>query len=264
MGIIDIHTHVFPDALAPRAMEHLASQADVTPCYDGTVQGLRAAMARAGIQTSVVQPIATKPSQVMSINDWALASTDRHTLFFGTIHPEYPDLAGELKRIADAGLPGVKIHGDYQRLFVDDEERAFPIYEILQTLGLMVLFHAGIDIGIPDPVHASPQRIARVHEAFPDLTLIVAHMGGFRQWDQVETFLIGKPLYLDTSFVMGHAPDALIVRMMRNHGYERILFASDGPWMDSRAQVAWVASLPIPEEAREQIFYHNARKLLAK
>ena len=262
--IIDFHTHAFPDTLAPRAMQHLSEQGNIQPYYDGTVNGLLDSMDDAGLSLSIVQPIATKPSQVVAINDWSIAGNSRRVLFFGTMHPDFADVAGELQRIHDAGIMGIKLHGDYQELFVDDEKRAFPIYERLQLLGMIVLFHAGIDIGIPPPVHASPERIARVHEAFPDLTIIAAHLGGFRQWDEVERHLVGKPIYLDTSYVMEDAAEEEVMRILCDHGEDRILFASDGPWMDMKAQLRWLNELDITDESKQRILHENAQRLLCQ
>ena len=58
--IIDFHTHVFPDFLAPRAIGLLEDEGDVTACLDGTVGALIRSMDRAGIDGSVVATIATK------------------------------------------------------------------------------------------------------------------------------------------------------------------------------------------------------------
>ncbi len=65
--IVDIHTHVFPDELAPRAVAVLSGNSSVQPFTDGTCAGLRASMSRAGIDRAAVMPIATKPEQVRSI-----------------------------------------------------------------------------------------------------------------------------------------------------------------------------------------------------
>ena len=46
--VIDFHTHVFPDALAPRAIAQLtinAADSGYTPLTDGTVNGLIESMA---------------------------------------------------------------------------------------------------------------------------------------------------------------------------------------------------------------------------
>lgn len=71
MSIIDVHTHIWPDTLAPAAVSAVGSQGHISANYDGTVAGLKAVMDRAGVDVSVVLPVATKPGQVRPINDWA-------------------------------------------------------------------------------------------------------------------------------------------------------------------------------------------------
>lgn len=71
--IIDFHTHIWPDALAPRAISSLSDTAGgiFTPVTDGTAQGLLTYMSSVGIDVSVVQPVITKEKQAFSTNEWA-------------------------------------------------------------------------------------------------------------------------------------------------------------------------------------------------
>ena len=69
--LIDFHTHVFPDALAPRAIASLSAQANETPSTDGTVAGLCASMKAAGVTHSVTLPVITKVSQFDTVNAFA-------------------------------------------------------------------------------------------------------------------------------------------------------------------------------------------------
>ena len=66
-------------------------------------------------------------------------------------------------------------------------------------------------------------------------------MGGFRLWDEVQEHLIGLPIWLDTSYSLGHLPDEQFLEMVRAHGVERILFGTDAPWADMAEEVARIA-----------------------
>ena len=86
---------------------------------DGTNAGLSASTKAAGVDISVVLPVATSTKQVPSINEKA-AETNRHTadtgvLSLGCIHPDYEDWHAELGRFRELGLKGFKIHPVYQR-----------------------------------------------------------------------------------------------------------------------------------------------------
>ena len=72
--LIDFHTHTFPDKIAAAALEQLGTRAGISPHTDGTYQGLKDAMARDGVDISVVLPVATNPAQVEKINRRALAT----------------------------------------------------------------------------------------------------------------------------------------------------------------------------------------------
>ena len=69
--------------------------------------------------------------------------------------------------------------------------------------------------------------------------LILAHMGGWRLWDEVEEKLVGLPFYMDTAVVLNRRfPVRLgneqFVRMVRKHGADKILFGTDSPWYDQK------------------------------
>ena len=66
--IIDIHTHIFPDALAERAVKQLTGRSGETAYIDGTAAGLEESMRKNGIAISVTQPVSTKPSQTPAVN----------------------------------------------------------------------------------------------------------------------------------------------------------------------------------------------------
>lgn len=261
--IIDFHMHAFPDKIALRTMEHLSGIAGSQPVTDGTIAGTLKNMASGGITSGVIMQIATKPSQQTTINNWA-AQVQQDTpglVFFGSVHPDAPDAVQELSRIRDLGLCGVKLHPDYQGFFVDDP-RMFPIYEAIQELGLPVLFHTGRDPVSPGVIHAPAQKLAQVLELFPDMTVIAAHMGGLGCYDDTERYLVGKNLYLDTSMPGALCSQEQAVRIIKNHGADRILFATDCPWSDAAQSVQFLQSLGLNQEELELIFHKNAEELL--
>lgn len=268
--VVDFHTHCFPDSLALRAIPKLAAASGIRPHLDGTASGLRHSMREAGISLSVVQPVATRPQQVRKINAWAAeqeairrsARQPEQLLFFGSLHPDLEDWREEIRRIRRDGLLGIKLHPDYQGFFVD-EERMWPIYEALLQEGLIILFHAGVDIGLPPPVHCTPERLARVLSRFPGGRIVAAHMGGFRQWESVVRHLVGKDIYFDTSFSFAELGAAGMSRLIRDHGPEKVLFGSDSPWTSQKESLTAIQHLDLPPDDRERILYRNALALLS-
>ena len=229
--VIDIHTHCFPDALAQRALASLTAAGGVPPRTDGTVKGLKKSMAAGGVDCSVIQHIATRPAQTPGINRWAAEINGGSVFCFGTIHPDYQGFKEEIRFLKEAGVPGIKFHPDYQDFFVA-EKRMYPIYEAIAEAGLTVLFHAGLDIGIPAPYKCMPDKLRQVLDDFPGLTVVAAHMGGYDYWNDVEEYLLGEKLYLDTSYCLTGMDAGRMRGLIRGHGADKILFGSDSPWKD--------------------------------
>lgn len=263
--IIDIHTHIFPDDLAAHVLATLSERAGHVPAHtDGTCAGLLASMAHAGVTQSVLTPVATRPSQARSINSWTVALGRQHPglIPFGSIHPAQTDWREEIDRLVADGVPGIKFHPDYQEFFVDDPA-VFPLYRALAEAGIMVLFHAGVDIGLPPPVHCPPDRLARLLDAVPNLTVIAAHMGGYAQWDDVERFLVGRDLYLDTAYSLTSLGPTRMAELIRAHGAHKVLFGTDSPWTDQATEIHAFQSLHLSGEEIDAVLGGNARHLLA-
>lgn len=260
--IIDFHTHCFPDAIAEKAVNQLASKVDFIPYTNGTLDALLQRMDQCGCDKSVVLQIATKPHQQKAINDWAAEKTNDRFVIFGSIHPDAEDWEAELDRIKSLGLKGVKFHPDYQ-LFYINEERMFPIYQKIASLGLITVFHGGIDAGLyPERFFSHPKHLKEALPHFNGAPVVMAHMGGWKMWDEVEEHLVGEDVYLDTSMAMGIIDDDQMVRIINNHTPDKILFATDSPWSYLDKAIDYINSLPVSQTAKDKIFSGSALKLL--
>jgi hypothetical protein len=260
--IIDVHTHAYPDKLLPKVRENLESLFKVKFYGDGSLKSLLEYMDKAGVNISVVCSVATRPEQVPSINDWLFSIRGERIRVFCALHPEYPDWEKELARIKEKG-DGIKLQPEFQDFYVDDE-KVFPLYEELEHLELPVLFHCGEELSGTQLVRSSPSRIARVLKQFPRLKLIAAHFGGFRLWDEVEEYLLGKEVYFDTAFFFGHLPPERIKYLILKHPEDKILFGTDFPLQDPRNDINFLESLDISERLKRRILGENARGLLKK
>lgn len=280
--IIDIHTHTFPDAIAAKAVDRLKHNSHTQPFLDGTAASLSASAKAAGIDLAVIQPVATSPKQVEGINDNALAlnrTSDVTYLYsFGGMHPAFEEPERELTRIAEAGLKGIKLHPVYQLADMDDPSY-LRVLKAAAANGLLVLIHAGIDVGFLDLTYSSVEKIARAVDAVPTGRYILAHMGGWRQWEKATTLFAGRDnVWIDTSFSLGdmvpvgdgfyqtHSLERLsteqFLAMKEAFGADRLLFGTDSPWEDQAAEVARIRALPIPEQEKAAILGGNAEKLL--
>ena len=262
--VIDFHTHIFPDKIAARTIQALEEKAGLTASTDGTLNGLISSMDNAKVDLSVVLPVVTKPSQFETVNTFAASVNEQYQgklLSFGGIHPDTENYKKELDRIKELGLKGIKIHPDYQGVMIDDV-RYMNIIEYADALGLIILTHAGIDIGLPDPVHCPPDKMRKVIDKLHPQKMVVAHYGGWKQWEEVYEYLAGENLYLDTAFTFDYIEEDMFNKILEKHGTDKVLFATDCPWGYQKKDVESLLKLNLTGEVKEKIFYKNAKKLL--
>lgn len=262
--VIDFHTHIFPERIAQRTIEKLEKDGNAKAFTNGTLEGLKRSMMENNINISVVLPVVTKPSQFDSINSYAAAITGREGIIsFGGIHPDTEDYKEKLVAIKWMGLLGIKLHPDYQVTYVDDP-RMVRIIQDAVKLGLIVIIHAGVDIGLPDPVHCTPQRVANMLSQIEqeDAKIVLAHMGGYDLWDEVEEYIVEKNVWIDTSFTMGRLKEEQFMRIVKNHGADRVLFATDSPWGGQRETLESIRKMGFEQEELERILWKNALGLL--
>ncbi len=261
MNIIDIHTHVFPRHIAEKAVPALAKSAGISAYLDGTVSSLVASMDAAGIAQSAVMPIATKPRQVASINEWIAGLDPKRFIRFGTIHPESEDVHAHIDHVIELGLSGIKLHPDYQDFLPDDED-IFHVYDRIRRDNFVLLMHCGKDFSFEE-IAATPARVRRVLDAFPGICMVAAHFGGYQVWDEVEDFLIGSNVYLDTSFTLPHLDASRFVAMARSHGIEKVVFGTDSPWTAQADEIEKIQHCGFEDDEQRNIFYRNARRILS-
>jgi hypothetical protein len=262
MAAIDVHTHAFPDEIAARAIEKLSASADWQAVGGGTVDDLLASMDAADIDVSVVCPIATKPDQVRGILKWCKKIRSDRIEPFPSVHPETPKAGKWLEKFAEAGFAGIKLHPMYQD-FAADEDRLDPIYEAACRLGLAVTIHCGRDIAFPpDDDRASPERLRRVLDRHPSLTLICTHLGGWKDWDAVRKHLLGTTAWLETSFSLGFLPPDEARDLIVSHGHQKVMLGSDWPWTRQDESIAQIETLGLTDRQQRDILVTNAARLL--
>lgn len=259
--MIDFHTHIFPEKIAEKTLKFLSSRCGIDPFTNGTAAGLSASVKEAGLEMAVILPVVTKPSQFQSINRFALQFQEGPLLSFGGIHPDNEDYKEKLKDLKRMGFKGIKLHPDYQDIFIDDI-RCKRIISYASELDLIVSIHAGLDPGYPDCIHCPPKRARDVIREVQPQKLILAHLGGLMLWDEVEEYLVGENIWMDTAVVFGHISEEQFMRIVRNHGADKILFATDSPWGGQKGFVEYFKKLPLTDEEKEAISRENARRLL--
>ena len=143
----------------------------------------------------------------------------------------------------------------------------------------MRLLHRGLlHQSIYDHNYSSVAHILKLLKEVAPEKLVLAHMGNWGCWKEVESDLAGAPVYFDTAFSYGpitplpecskspylsynlHPDD--FVRLARKHGTDKVLFGTDSPWEDQKDYVKRISHMAFTKKELEQILSQNAKNLL--
>ena len=146
------------------------------------------------------------------------------------------DGADKVDELASRGFKGLKFHIPRKRY---DDEEYFPVYERAQALGLPCLFHTGV-VWLPTPrpeerissFNMDPIHIEGIAQLFPDLPLIIAHLGVQSHLTALTLVRILPNIYADMS---GTTPGWRANLTMEDwkrllwfpHASEKLLFGTD-------------------------------------
>ena len=261
--VIDIHSHVFPPNIVERAVESISRFYDLRMHMDGSLQTLMEENEKAGIACSVVFTTATTVRQVSSIHSFiqAMQNASKGRLIgFGTLHPAMSakEIEAEIENIQSLGLHGIKLHPDFQKISADSKA-VFSMAHAAQGK-LPILIHAG------DYRHSfsHPEQIRKLALAFPDLTIIAAHFGGWSEWHKSPDALAGIPnVYIDTSSTLDFLSPEKATELVYRFGTDHVLFGTDYPMWGACEELSRFAKLNITKAERRQILYSNAAALLS-
>ena len=201
--IIDVHTH------APRRRTPPANPvSDLGGLWrpDRTASTAHTAVdyaeAMAPVDRAIVFNIASDPRQsppedgqliypAAEANDDTAAIMRAHPeklIGFLTIHPHDPNALDEIERgVRELGLRGIKLGPNYQH-FDPLSDEAFRVFGRAEELGLPVLLHQGTSpVQFAELDYAHPRHIDKIAIAFPNLRMILAHMG--HPW-QIDCFVV--------------------------------------------------------------------------
>ncbi len=269
----------------------------------GTVEELIAAMAGAGIVKGVIVnlliPDVERRKAVRSLPP-GLNSTERGTALtdfeaglrdrlvdfnrwacqVAQAHPEIETFVGidvalmsakanaqHLRNMVDTeSACGVKLHGPAQGFFMGDE-RLWPTYTVCQEMGLPVIGHSG-----PDEEgrgFAEPRAFGAALAAFPEVPIVLAHMGG-ATWGQAREMADSYAnAYFDCCEIIEWTrsekgpSDTELACLIRDIGADRVMMGSDFPWYDLDHTVERVLELPVlSQEEKEGIIGANALRIL--
>ncbi len=231
-----------------------------------TVEQLIPMMDRNGVEKALcwLKPPYTRhiAEHNRAVHEAEKAYPDR-VIGFGWANPRLGvEMAAEQVRrcLEEYGFPGVKLNGAQDDYFIDDEVLALPLIERVADAGAVLALHVGADAY----EHTHPFRVAKIVARFPDMPILLAHMGG-----------VGRPSLHEAAiefagehgnmFMIGSAADPkAILKAVRVLGPERVCYGSDSPFGLMRVELAKYEALlrDLPEGERELVMGGNILRIL--
>jgi len=278
MSVFDVHLHVQPHAefnaasreLIERGRPDLAGYAEIERSPEALLRFMDAEDIEAACLINYVAPDTIGLSE--NVNAWVARYCEGHAdrlVAVGSVHPRFSrDGYGDARRLFDLGIRMIKLHPPHQlfpaNAHVDGNETLAGIYRAAQEARVPVMIHTGTSI-FPSARHrfADPMPIDDVAVDFPKLRIILAH-GGRPLYGETAFFLARRHenVYLELS---GIPPRKILEYLPRlAEVADKTLWGTDWPSPGIRSpsgNVAAFRELPIPEEAKQQILYANARGL---
>jgi predicted TIM-barrel fold metal-dependent hydrolase len=299
--VIDAHVHTYP---TPEIGKQALSGFDGSGCC-GTPEELTGIMKAAGVRLAVQcnmtparsmleanlaampkeQRDSARPalvekigSRIMRRNAWTCgtAQENRQLIPFVSVDPMMgrDRMTAELNdKIVGHGARGVKIHPGEGR-FMPDDPMLSPVYELLQNRGLPVISHGGLDIANPDPRYSRPSAFAGVLERYPDLRLVIAHLGKDFFEESLRLAEAHANVFFDTSSAipgnargepletLSYLSDEDAVTLIRKIGVDRVMFGSDYPWYHPHWDLKRFLKLDFTDNEMAALLAGNAKRVL--
>ena len=263
---MDFHVHLFPDRLFDAIRRQFVADYGWNVLHQLYWRESLAYLRERGVGTAVYSNYAHRPGIARGLNDWnlnILAETP-NLYCFAAFHPEDDDgLAMAAALLDHPRILGFKLQLLVQRFFPDDE-RLFPLYELVMEKGKRLLFHVGTGPVGNEFVGIVPFR--RLLARYPGLPTIVAHMGALEYGAFGELLADHPQIRMDTAFSflprLGSMFDLGADFLERYR--ERILYGSDFPniLFPREDEIDTLLSLDLSQEFYDAVFRDNGLCLI--
>jgi len=219
-----------------------------------------------GVDCAVTWPMVSYTREIAPDNAAIYAAWRAHPdriIPFGGVNPLLGiDVAREeLRRcIEQYGMRGIKLNGARDGYYIDDPKLAWPLIDMIAEAGLVLAFHCGAN----DFEKTHPYRVAKISARFPDLRIMLVHMGGSGLPDIADAVADLAASHPTWYLIDSEVEYRKIHRALAQLGPQRICYGSDTPFCPMRfewgmRQVVYQDLLPAE---RDLIFGGNMARLL--
>ena len=224
-----------------------------------TPASLIAVMDRIGVATSLCSHIHCLYGGPTAGNDEVLGATrDFPGRILGYVHlwPESPEAVRDTaaRYLAEPGFVGLKLHNATGHRYTLDAYE--PALALANERRMLVLLHTW---GRPDEMAEAATLAAR----YPETAILLAHSGANRaEAEYVRLANEHANVYLD--LCMSLVARGLVERLVAGAGIEKVLWGSDAMFLSMTQQIGKVLGARLTDDAKQEVFSANARRLLAR
>jgi predicted TIM-barrel fold metal-dependent hydrolase len=269
-GIVDVHVHFMPERVQTKVWAHFDRLDPPWPIVYRAGEAERlATLASLGVRHHTALAYAHRAGMAAWLNEHTLALAAAHPAVIGsfTFYPE-PGVEAEVERALAAGGRVAKVHLQVGRFHALDP-LLDPVWAELARRRVPVVLHAGaVPDGSGGEEFCGAGKVAGLLDRFPELVLVVAHLGAPDFGDFLALAEAAPTLRLDTAMVFGgpQSIGAFPARLVERLGGlgERVLFGSDFPsvaWPFA-GQVGGLAGLGLGDEWLRAVLWRNGARLL--
>jgi len=276
-SLVDFHVHpvlIEEALLGDRQLEKKIREIYHIGTAVQPLNALTKMLKAAGISKAVLLSIAT-PEVVMPPNESIkniIEKSNGTFMGFAGLNPIKGDEAvDELEKAYSEGFKGVKLYPPLQN-FKPNDRRLHAFYERAQQLNMPLLFHTGVSwIRRVELAYCHPLEVEDLAATFPNLKVILAHMGFPWVWEAAMMAVKYENVYLDLSGVFTGTPKEHIFHVftrtltpsfISRFLADKIVFGSDWPRMEPFKMAEAVRSLPLERTVLDKIMRINALKIL--
>ncbi len=275
--IVDVHTHCLqPDDITEAAWAKMEN-AGYPPLEPLEFDYFQEQMEP--VDKAICFGVRARGTGTVSPNEYTSEWVNRDPgklIGFAAIDPTEDDHLEQIERaVTDLGLRGIKLHPVLGR-YNPADPTFFPMYSLAIKLGLPILTHAGTHPHDRATLKNSlPILFDEVAQAFPDLTLVIAHMGHPWQRDCAVVLRKHPNMYADVSGAGWVRPWQAWQGLILMHEWgvtDKLLFGTDFPYWTPiegmeklrrlNEQVGGTNFPRIPDDAIEGIIYRDSLSIL--
>jgi hypothetical protein len=272
---IDCHCHFFPNEIFKAIWNYFEKPNEEGTIigwpikYKSNVQELVEILKNNNVTSFTTYNYAHKGGVAEFINGSTIKISEnyRNAIPFGCLLPDDKNKISYISKLFDEyNFYGIKVQPLVQNFHANDE-RMYPIYDIIIDKGKWFAIHAGTAPYRNDFV--GYKYFKKFIDKYPDMNVIVAHMGAFEYEKFINLLDKHENLYLDTAMI--YIPDNIfperklkrIKKEILVSYQDRILFGSDFPNIpyDYDYSTKGLFEMEFSKDFYNKIFFENAQRI---